>query len=104
MKSEIIKLTQARRLREQHGKPQVIALSTYASDEALRRLRPEDGPQATAAEQRALTEAVAVALRADGTEVRLIELQAADYLRWLLGSGFRNTAARRAQWINLQVR
>jgi hypothetical protein len=41
---------------------------------------------------------------ADGTEVRLIELQAADYLRWLLAAGFRNTAARRAQWINLQVR
>ena len=93
-------LTQARRMREQYGEPQIIGLSVYASDEDLRQLRPEDGPEATAAQQRRITEAVATALRGDGHLVKLITLRVVDYLKWLSAEGKSNTATTRAEWIN----
>ena len=96
-------LAQARRLREVHGEPRVIGLSVYDSDEDLRQLRPEDGPEATCAQQREMTEAVAVALRADGHVVRLVRLRAVDYLRWLSETGKSNHAANRADWITQQL-
>jgi hypothetical protein len=96
-------LAQARHLREAHGKPQIIGLSIYASDADLRLLRPEDGPNATAAQQRRITEAVAAALRADGTPVKLVTLRSAEYLTWLAATGMSNDASLRAQWINLQT-
>lgn len=96
-------LTQARRLRELHGAAQIIGLSIYASDADLHLLRPEDGPTATAAQQRRITEAVATALREDGTPVKLVTLRSADYLTWLAATGMSNNAAMRAQWINLQT-
>jgi len=96
-------LAQARRLREQHGKPQLIALSIYASDADLRQLRPEDGPEATASQQRRITDAVADALRSEGNLVRLVTLRSADYLKWLTATGRSNDAAARAEWINLET-
>lgn len=96
-------LTQARRLRERHGRPQVIGLSIYASDADLRQLRPEDGPDATAAQQRRITDAVAAALRSEGQLVKLVTLKAAEYLKWLTETGQTNDASMRAKWINLQT-
>lgn len=96
-------LTQARRLREQFGAPQVISLSIYADDADLRQLRPEDGPTATAAQQRRMVEAVAAALRSDGHLVKLMTLSAPKYLAWLSTTGKNNTPAHRAQWINEQT-
>lgn len=96
-------LTQARRLREQYGRPQIIGLSVYETDADLRQLRPEDGPNATAAQQRRITETVAAALRGDGHLVRLITLRAAAYLKWLSETGQANDASIRAKWINLQT-
>lgn len=98
-----VALAQARRLREQFGRPQVIGLSVYASDDDLRQLRPEDGPDATAAQQRRITDAVAAALRGDGHLVKLVTVRAADYLKWLSATGQTNDAATRAKWINLQT-
>lgn len=95
-------LTQARNLREQHGPAHVIHLSLYATDADLRQIRPEDGPDATAAEQRQITEAVAAALRAEGQLVRLITLRAVDYLTWLTANGKTNNPATRAQWLTWQ--
>jgi hypothetical protein len=102
---QIIKLAlaQARCLREQHGTPQIIALSIYASDADLRQLRPEDGPDATASQQRRITDAVAAALRGEGNLVRLVTLRAADYLKWLTAQGRSNDAATRAEWINWET-
>lgn len=96
-------LTQARRLRELHGAPQQIGLSVYGSDDDLRQLRPEDGPEATAAAQRAITEAVATALRADGHPVKLVTLRVVSYLAWLSANDKPNTAANRAAWITEQL-
>lgn len=96
-------LTQARRLREKYGKPQIIGLSIYASDADLRQLRPEDGEQATCAQQRRITDAVAAALRAEGHLVKIVTLRAASYLQWLSESGRSNDAAARAEWINLET-
>lgn len=96
-------LTQARRLREQFGTPQVIALSIYDSDDDLRQLRPEDGPHATTAQQRRITDAVAEALRADGHMVKFVRLRAAPYLAWISEAGRSNNSATRAEWINRQI-
>lgn len=96
-------LAQARRLRELHGQPQVIGLSVYDSDEDLRQLRPEDGPEATASQQRRITEAVAASLRADGHLVKLVRLRAVSYLAWLSENGRSNDAAARAEWINWET-
>lgn len=93
-------LSQARRLREQYGRPQIIGLSIYATDDDLRQLRPEDGPNATTAQQRRITEAVAAALRADGHLVKLVTLRVVDYLKWLSEKSKANTAAHRAEWVN----
>ena len=95
-------LAQAKTLRQHYGPAHVINLSVYASDADLRQLRPEDGPNATAAEQRQLTEAVAAALRSQGQLVRLITLRAVDYLAWLTTTGHTNNAGTRAQWLTLQ--
>lgn len=92
-------LAQARRLREVHGSPQLIKLSVYATNADLRQLRPEDGPTATAAQQRRIVDAVAAALRADGHLVQIQTLQAVDYLRWLTATGKTNTAATRAEYL-----
>jgi hypothetical protein len=99
---QIIKLAlaQARCLREQHGTPQIIALSIYASDADLRQLRPEDGPDATASQQRRIT---AAAMRGEGNLVKLVTLRAADYLKWLTAQGRSNDAATRAEWINWET-
>ena len=94
-------LAQARHLRESHGKPQLIKLSTYATDADLRQLRPEDGPNATIQQQRRLVDAVASALRNDGHLVRLVTLRAVDYLKWLSDQNLPNTAANRAAFISL---
>jgi hypothetical protein len=91
-------LTQARSLREQHGPAHVINLSVYATDADLRQIRPEDGPDATAAEQRQITEA----LRAEGQLVKLITLRAVDYLTWLTANGKTNNPATRAEWLTWQ--
>jgi hypothetical protein len=96
-------LAQARRMRDQYGTPQIIGLSIYASDADLRQLRPEDGPDATAAQQRRITDAVAAALRGDGHLVKLVTLKAAEYLKWLTETGQINDASIRAKWINLQT-
>lgn len=93
-------LSQARRLREHYGQPQIIGLSIYATDDDLRQLRPEDGPEATTAQQRHITNAVAAALRADGHLVKLVTLRVVDYLKWLTEKGKANTPAHRAEWIN----
>lgn len=85
-----------------HG-PGVIRLTIYESDEDLRQLRPEDGPAATAAEQRELVLAVAAALRADGHAVELRPLRAVAYLAWLSEHGLANTAAHRARWLAEQA-
>jgi hypothetical protein len=97
-------LAQARHLREVYGQPHVIALSIYASDEDLRQLRPEDGPNATTAEQRLLTDAVAAALRSDGHLVKLITLRVVDYLAWLSATGRSNLPEHRAMWISHQLK
>lgn len=101
MKQEIVAqaLAQARRLREQFGAAREIRLSVYASDSDLRALRPEDGPEATAEQQRQLVDAVATALRADGHLVKLVTLRAVDYLKWLSENGKVNDPGTRAQWI-----
>jgi len=96
-------LTQARNLRETYGKPQIIGLSVYASDADLRQLRPEDGPEATAAQQRRMTEAVAAALRSDGNFVKLVTLKAPIYLQWLTKNNRSNDAQARAEWINWET-
>lgn len=96
-------LAQARRLRQRHGNPQVIGLSVYDSDEDLRQLRPEDGPDATCAQQRRITEAVAAELRADGHLVKLVRLRAVAYLTWLTAQGRTNDATARAEWINWET-
>lgn len=96
-------LSQARRLREHYGQPQIIGLSIYASDDDLRQLRPEDGPDATTAQQRRITDAVAAALRADGHLVKLVTLRVVDYLKWLNEKSKANTAAHRAEWINWNI-
>lgn len=96
-------LAEAERLRQIHGAPQIIALSVYASDADLRQLRPEDGPDATCAQQRRITDAVASALRDDGHIVKLITLRAVHYLQWLSESGRSNDAGTRAEWINRQI-
>lgn len=96
-------LAQAASLRKEYGPAHVIRLSVYATDHDLRQLRPEDGPAATAAEQRTLTEAVAAALRAEGYLVQFTTLQAAPYLAWLSRTGKPNTPAHRAQWISQQT-
>lgn len=95
-------LDQARKLRAQYGSPQVINLSVYASDEDLRQLRPEDGPEATAFQQRQIVDAVANALRADGHPVKLITLRVVDYLKWLSANSKDNTPANRATWLTWQ--
>lgn len=97
-------LTQARRLREQFGVPQVIALSVYATDADLRQLRPEDGPTATAAQQRRMADTVANSLRSDGHFVKLVTLRIVDYLAWLSQHGKPNTPATRAEWTTYQIR
>lgn len=81
-------LAQARSLRERFGSPQIIGLSIYASDDDLRLLRPEDGAAATAAQQRRMVEAVAAALRGDGHPVKLVTLEAVNYLKWLASTGY----------------
>jgi hypothetical protein len=96
-------LTQARRLLEEYGHPQTIGLSTYASDADLRQLRPEDGPDATAMQQRRMTDAVAAALRSEGHVVKLVTLRAAAYLQWLTINNRSNDAGSRAEWINLET-
>lgn len=95
-------LDQARKLRAHYGSPQVINLSVYATDEDLRQLRPEDGPDATASQQREIVDAVAAALRADGNPVRLITLRVVDYLKWLTENAKDNNAANRAAWLSYQ--
>ena len=95
-------LAQARNLREQYGPAHVINLSLYATDADLRQIRPEDGPDATAAEQRQITEAAATALRAEGHLVKLITLRAVDYLTWLTANGKTNNPATRAEWLTWQ--
>jgi hypothetical protein len=97
-------LAQAKHLREHYGPAHVINLSLYATDADLRQLRPEDGPEATAAEQRQITEAVAAALRADGQLVKLITLRAVNYLTWLTTTGKTNNPATRAEWLTWQQR
>lgn len=77
----------------------VIRLTLYETDEDLRQLRPEDGPNATAAEQRELVLAVAAALRKDGHAVELRALRVVAYLAWLSERGLTNTAAHRARWL-----
>jgi len=95
-------LAQAQTLRMTYGPAHVINLSVYASDADLRQLRPEDGPTATAAEQRQITEAVAAALRSEGQLVKLITLRAVDYLAWLTTTGKTNNPATRAEWLTWQ--
>jgi hypothetical protein len=95
-------LAQAKSLRQHYGPAHVINLSVYASDADLRQLRPEDGPTATAAEQRQITEAVAAALRSEGQLVKLITLRAVDYLAWLTTTGKTNNAGTRAEWLTWQ--
>lgn len=95
-------LAQAKHLRQQYGPAHIITLSLYATDADLRQLRPEDGPTATAAEQRQITEAVATALRSEGHLVQLITLRAVDYLKWLTTTGKPNTPATRAEWLTWQ--
>ena len=97
-------LAQAKHLREKYGPANVIKLSLYATDADLRQFRPEDGPAATAAEQRQITEAVAAALRAEGQIVKLITLRAVDYLTWLTAQGKTNNPATRAEWLTWQQR
>lgn len=105
LEQQIIDLAvaQARRLREQYSCPQVIGLSIYATDNDLRQLRPEDGPDATTSQQRRITEAVAAALRQDGHIVRLITLRVVDYLAWLSATGRSNIPEHRAMWISDQL-
>lgn len=95
-------LAQAKSLREKYGPAHVINLSIYATDADLRQLRPEDGPTATAAQQRRIVDAVAAALRADGQFVKLITLRAVDYLGWLTTTGKTNNPATRAEWLTWQ--
>lgn len=95
-------LAQAKALREQYGSAHVINLSVYATDADLRQIRPEDGPNATAAEQRQITDAVASALRTEGQLVKLITLRAVDYLKWLTDNNQINNPAARAEWLTWQ--
>ena len=95
-------LKQARTLRQRHGQPQSLVLSLYASDDDLRQLRPEDGPEATAADQHAITHACAEALRRDGFSVRLVTLRVVDYLRWLTDHNLPNQPENRAKWLTWQ--
>ncbi len=94
-------LAQARHLRKVHGSPQIIKLSAYASDEDLHQLRPEDGPDATSAQQRRIVDAVAAALRGDGHLVKIVTLRSVDYLKWLSENHLPNTAGNRAAFISL---
>ena len=91
-------LAQAAKLCQRYGQPQVIRLTVYESDEDLRLLRPEDGPDATCEQQRRMTDAVANRLRQGGHVVKLRTLRVADYLQWLADGGLKNTAANRAAW------
>lgn len=95
-------LKQARLLRQKHGAPSTLALSLYATDDDLRQLRPEDGPEARCADQHAITHACAAALRKDGFSVRLVTLRVADYLKWLTEQDLPNQPENRAAWLTWQ--
>jgi hypothetical protein len=96
-------LTQAREMRQQHGAPHALTLSLYATDEDLRQLRPEDGPEATIEEQHRITHACADALRREGFPVRLITVRVADYLKWLTENELPNLPENRAKWLTWQM-
>lgn len=68
-------LAHAKALAARYGQPQRVNLSLYQSDHDLHTLRPEDGPEATAAEQRLITETVATELRKRGWTVFLLTWQ-----------------------------
>lgn len=96
-------LAQARRMSQVHGAPQTINLTIYLTDDDLRQLRPEDGPEATCQQQQQLTQTVANALRKDGYRVELIPLRVVDYMKWLSTQNRPNTPANRAAWASWQV-
>lgn len=95
-------LAEAERLRQLHGSPKQINLAVYASDSDLRQLRPEDGPDATARQQRGMVDQIASSLREQGFSVNLITMQASDYLKWISDLGLENNAANRAKFISLK--
>jgi|GEM_PF-2348252 len=87
-------LDQSQRLVEIYGMPQVINLTIYLTDEDLRQLRPEDGPDATCEQQQRITQAVAAGMRKQGHKVNLIPLRVVDYMRWLTKNNLPNAQPR----------
>lgn len=93
---------QAQKLKDWYGPAHTVVLSLYATDEDLRQLRPEDGPDATCADQHRITHACAEALRKDGFPVRLVTLRVSDYLKWLTEHNLPNLPENRAKWLTWQ--
>lgn len=97
-----LSLRKARELRARHGCPHALVLSLYATDDDLRQLRPEDGPDANCADQHRIVHACAEALRKDGFPVRLVTLRVSDYLKWLTEHNLPNLPENRAKWLTWQ--
>ena len=95
-------LARCRELSARFGRAQEVPLSIYETDDDLATLRPEDGGRWTADFHRQVMESLALRLRLEGFPVRLVLLNAADYLRWLAQEKRRNSPEARAQFISLQ--
>lgn len=97
-------LARVEALGEHFGMPAEIPLSIYETDLDLATLRPEDGGKWSADFHRRVMQILATRLRLRGYRVRLVQLEATAYLRWLAAEKKTNTAANRAAFVSLARR
>lgn len=97
-----ILLSRAKAMEDQYGKPEIIPISIYETDNDLEVLRPEDKGIWTAKFHRETMEIIASKLQAEGYNAVSKPLDAAAYLRWLAETKNKNTPENRAQFIQLQ--
>lgn len=95
-------LARCRALREQFGEPVAVPLAVYETDNDLATLRPEDGGAWSAQFHRDVMTEIAARLESAGFPVRLVTMDAAEYLRWLAAERLTNTPANRAAFIGRQ--